>query len=342
MSTISVNNLQGLSNTIIVPAGHNLETYGKLAVEGTLKVPTWTESTKPTTNLVVGQIGYNTELLISEIWTGEETGWSTFGSTAVKTLAETVGVTPYLHYQSEDLDLISVGTNIDGGSSWVNRGSAGNNFDLVNDTYSTSYTRVTVGTQDGYKCAVFSGSSQLAFKTAATFTLETSSSTHSWTMARVYGGGTTSTGSDSDPVFAGSCYGPSTNTPDAVGGGLQGWYSSNWWNWYGNDGASSSYSTSGYSNSTTNQWIWTASSGIMKGWRGKSSSPFVNATHNSYGSDIPINGIGHVRRHPGVYSYTCTGKLIDAALFTDPLTDSQVQLLRDYYAAKYPVGEVAN
>lgn len=342
MSTIIVNNLQGISNVIVIPEGHNLETYGKLVVDGMLKVPTWDESTKPTTNLTVGQIGYNTELQSSEIWTGEENGWASFASKAISTLPEAVGVTPYLHYQSEDLTYAN-GTVIDSSNPWVNRGSAGSTFDLVSDVYNNNqYARTTVGEQDGYKCAVFSGTTQLAFKSASTFTLEPSSSVHTYTMARVYGAGSSSTGSDSDPTFAGSCYGPSTNTPDAVGGGLMGWYSSSWWSWYGNDGASSSYSTSGYSNSTTNQWIWTLNGGTAKLWRGKSSGTIVNSSHNTYGSDIPINGIGHVRRHPGVYGWTVTGNLIDAALFTDPLTDTQVQLLRDYYAEKYPVGQVAN
>ena len=55
MSTLTIHDLQGFStysNQVRVPSGHRLQ------VEGTVKLPTWTTSTRPTP--VEGLIGVNT------------------------------------------------------------------------------------------------------------------------------------------------------------------------------------------------------------------------------------------------------------------------------------------
>ena len=130
MSTIKVNNLEGLNGTIIVPQGHNLEAYGSMVVNGQLVVPRWTEATKPTSNLVIGLIGYNTELGVSEVYTGTETECVTVGKAVSKGLESSVGTLPFLHYQSEDLDSVPQGA-MTGSTAWVNAGTAGNTYDLV-------------------------------------------------------------------------------------------------------------------------------------------------------------------------------------------------------------------
>ena len=57
MSQLSVHDIRGMSaynNKIRVPSGHQLD------VEGTLKLPTWTESTKPASP-EVGIQGWNSD-----------------------------------------------------------------------------------------------------------------------------------------------------------------------------------------------------------------------------------------------------------------------------------------
>lgn len=74
MSSLSVHDIQGItaySNTIRIPSGH------KLSFDGNLKLPTWTDSTRPA-GPETGLIGYNTENEIAEIYNGTE--WVSIGS----------------------------------------------------------------------------------------------------------------------------------------------------------------------------------------------------------------------------------------------------------------------
>jgi hypothetical protein len=77
MSTLTIKNLQGLtaySNTITIPAGHVFD------VQGNVKIPTFTTSTRPTTT-TVGLIGYNTQTTTVQIYTGSTLGWVDVGKT---------------------------------------------------------------------------------------------------------------------------------------------------------------------------------------------------------------------------------------------------------------------
>ena len=74
MSILSVHDIQGLSayqNKIRVPSGHSLQ------VEGTLKLPLWTDSTRPA-GPETGMFGYNTEQEYLEYYNGTE--WLAAGS----------------------------------------------------------------------------------------------------------------------------------------------------------------------------------------------------------------------------------------------------------------------
>ena len=74
MSSLSVHDLQGIaaySNTVRVPSGH------KLSLDGELKLPTWTDSTRPASP-DVGAIGFNTEQEVTEVYNGTE--WISVGS----------------------------------------------------------------------------------------------------------------------------------------------------------------------------------------------------------------------------------------------------------------------
>lgn len=74
MSILSVRDIQGLAafnSTVRLPSGHNLETNGKLIVNGTIKIPVWTTSTRPAAP-EIGLFGYNSTDKILEIYNGTE------------------------------------------------------------------------------------------------------------------------------------------------------------------------------------------------------------------------------------------------------------------------------
>mgnify|MGYP001161110838 FL=1 len=68
MSSLSLHDLQGIStysNTIRIPSGHRLD------MQGTAKLPTWTDATKPGSP-AVGDVGYNTSTATLEFYDGED------------------------------------------------------------------------------------------------------------------------------------------------------------------------------------------------------------------------------------------------------------------------------
>jgi hypothetical protein len=82
MSILSVHDLQGIAayqNKIRVPSGH------QLGFEGTLKIPVWTNSTRPQ-NLEVGTIGFNDQRKVVEIYNG--TDWVSVGSSSLSAFRE--------------------------------------------------------------------------------------------------------------------------------------------------------------------------------------------------------------------------------------------------------------
>lgn len=84
MSILSVHDIQGISaysNTIRVPSGHNLETFGKLTANGTLKVPVWTTETRPSSP-EIGLIGFNDSTGVKTLELYNGTAWVTLGSVA--------------------------------------------------------------------------------------------------------------------------------------------------------------------------------------------------------------------------------------------------------------------
>lgn len=374
MSTLSLRDIQGISaysNTVRIPTGHNLETYGKLVANGTLKVPVWTTTTRPVSP-EVGMIGYNNsnDVRAAEVYTGSDKGWIRLGSSAVVSLSEAVGVTPALHYQSSDLTGVADGTTLSSNNFWINNGYLGRTYDLINDTSAYFSSSIIKTTQNSVPVVQFSGFCGLAFRSAAYITWVAANAYPVYTVAYVYGGASNSTpainnaNTDSSPAFCGSAQGPNTNIPDRVGGGLFGWCFPGYWGnnsnfstWYDNDGGVDAGGTVGgpaatIGNAVVNQWInrvnTSASVNSMTSWYGKTSSAFTNASHANisigagptYGFTIPISGMGNVRR-ADASSYTTTGVLYDAVLFREALSDTQVQKLRDYYATKYPYGNVA-
>ena len=86
MSQLSVHDILGLSaysNKIRIPSGHALE------VEGNLKFPVWTSSTRPS-GPETGSLGYNSETAVLELYNG--TAWVNVGDPRLTgTTATTAG-----------------------------------------------------------------------------------------------------------------------------------------------------------------------------------------------------------------------------------------------------------
>jgi len=277
------------------------------------------------------------------------------------TLTEAVGVTPLLHYQSSDLDSIGDGTALNASNRWINNGYLGRNYDMINDTSGHYSSTITVTTQYSRKAANFSGFCSLAFINAPYYTLVPSGVRAQWTVAYVYGGGSNQVSSnDSSPGFNGHGQGPVTNIPDRVGGGLFAWhYIDNFGgqltHWWDNDGwtfAGNPKRNSEFpmENITPNQWINRLNMGRQDSYYGRTNYPMtldtvmnggsLSAGDGSYSAaNVIISGIGNIRRADSS-AQTCTGYLYDAVLFDAPLSDDKIQKLRDYYATKYPFGNI--
>lgn len=330
---------------------------GKLFIGGEgLQLPKVTNNSFPTAKS--GSLVYDS--VDKEVKVSNGTTWVSMYSPN-HTLTEAVGISPILHYQSSDLSTIADGTVLNSSNRWINNGSLGRNYDMVNDTTSHYSTNITVTTQYNRKAANFSNFCSLAFINAPYILLVPANLRSTWTVAYVYGGGSNLYSSnDSSPSFSGHGAGPITGIPDRIGGGLYGWHNidnfggqmSNWWD---NDGwsyAGNPRKNSDYpiENVTPNQWINCLNAGRQSSYYGRTSFPITNnqamtggslsAGDGSYSAaNIIISGIGHVRR-ADTSSYTCSGYLYDAVLFDVPLSDDKIQKLRDYYAIKYPFGNI--
>ena len=73
MSILSVRDIQGISaysNTVRVPTGNTLNIAGSLSIDSKLKIPVWDDTTRPTTSLSIGLIGWNTDSKSIEIYNG--------------------------------------------------------------------------------------------------------------------------------------------------------------------------------------------------------------------------------------------------------------------------------
>jgi hypothetical protein len=122
MSILSVHDIQGISaygNTIRIPQGHNLETNGQVSVNGTLKIPNWTTSSRPASPSV-GMIGLNTEDEVVEVYVGGnsgDNGWIVIGSTASNDWENVITTGLILH-----LDALNPESYSGTGTTWYDFG----------------------------------------------------------------------------------------------------------------------------------------------------------------------------------------------------------------------------
>ena len=121
MSTLQVRNIQGLSNysnEVTLPNGHTLK------IDGHLDVPTWNNSTRPTSPNV-GFLGYNSEEEALEIYNGTE--WQSAGS------AKLDGSSPE-KASSSGLQLVTDNPGLSNGLYWIKSGSMPNALQMYVDT----------------------------------------------------------------------------------------------------------------------------------------------------------------------------------------------------------------
>ena len=121
MSTLQVRNIQGLSNfsnEVTLPNGHTLR------INGNLDVPTWNNSTRPSSPST-GFIGYNSEEEALEIYNGTE--WQSAGS------AKLDGSSPE-KASSSGLQLVTDNPGLANGLYWIKSGSMPNALQMYVDT----------------------------------------------------------------------------------------------------------------------------------------------------------------------------------------------------------------
>ena len=121
MSTLQVRNIQGLSNysnEVTLPNGHTLK------IDGHLDVPTWNNSTRPTSPNV-GFLGYNSEEEALEIYNGTE--WQSAGS------AKLDGSSPE-KASTSGLQLVTDNPGLSNGLYWIKSGNMPNALQMYVDT----------------------------------------------------------------------------------------------------------------------------------------------------------------------------------------------------------------
>ena len=121
MSTLQVRNIQGLSNfsnEVTLPNGHTLR------INGNLDVPTWNNSTRPSSPST-GFIGYNSEEEALEIYNGTE--WQSAGS------AKLDGSSPE-KASTSGLQLITDNPGLTSGLYWIKSASMPNALQMYVDT----------------------------------------------------------------------------------------------------------------------------------------------------------------------------------------------------------------
>lgn len=72
MSSLSVHDIQGISaynNTVRIPSGHTLDVQGTFTT-ASLAIPVWDDASRPTSGLVIGTTGFNTDKGLLEIYGG--------------------------------------------------------------------------------------------------------------------------------------------------------------------------------------------------------------------------------------------------------------------------------
>jgi len=117
MSTLAVYNLEGIStqnNTVRIPAGHVFD------VQGNLKIPTFTTSTRPTTS-TVGLVGFNTTTSTVQIFTGGTTGWIDIGKTTNDGSSQAAAV-------EKSTDILAANPGATTGWFWIKVNGIANQF----------------------------------------------------------------------------------------------------------------------------------------------------------------------------------------------------------------------
>jgi len=317
---------------------------------GSFTLPSGTTAERPGTP-ESGFTRFNTDTKLVETYNG--TNWISLVDevrspmSSSQTLKEAVGVDPILYYTSDDLESYSNDTVLSAASPWRNRGLWNTNYDLINDNRNVFNSSITKTTQNSRAAANFTGFCGLAFRNAAAFELVAANVAPTFTVAYVYGGGTSGATSDSSPVFTGNAGTTSFPPADVNQGGLFGYhaigsFSGSLQHWYDNDGWVP-VGVPPIANTNTNQWVHRVNAGFGSSWYGRTPSPFYNQTLSGgslttpgvYVAPISIGGIGHVRRVDSG-TLTTTGILYEAVLWNTALTDEQIQNLRNFFMEKYP------
>lgn len=225
----------------------------------------------------------------------------------------TIPGTPLLYYKNEDLPA-SLGV-------WPNSGSAGSAYNLYN------YSSCSITTTSGYRSLYMQSSSRAAFSNNSRITFIPSSQSVNFAIfvvAYVPGGDYLGFLSDYSMPYGSS---PASIGPNSHPTG---------YTWYANDGGPFSWTWTSSSNGVTTQYAMVyTNDGYLRVYEAATPSATYTTSSNTYGADFYAGGIGSARSN-----YPTNSRILEMAVYTSSISPATTQLIRNYFAAKFPVGRV--
>lgn len=365
-SVLRVDSLE-TSNGVPVLSSNGIDVVlsGNVKVEsGALKVPVWTEATRPVSP-EVGMIGYNSDITSLEIYADVANGtpeWTPVGSGATVGLPN--DLEPWIWYKSETLDSISDGSNV---TSYANSGFGGATYNLETGNNGTPPLKSTIS---GYSSLYWPEQSarHLRFVGGTTINLINGGSfgnqgfTCFWVSRCLAEYGSQYGSGGAFPAFCGypgggthssfgHIYTAGSNSADQRWGTI--WENDGFIPYAGASGnrnpnpltSSGGFpvkenipSTGFFGAASATQWAYRHMGnsdtvpGLVSGWKDKSQEAFFQSTYSSYTgtSNCTIRGIG-----AGRSNLWLGGWRLETLLYNKALTDAEVNTVRAFLGSKF-------
>lgn len=287
------------------------------------KKPKWKKNQKEDSNLIDRRGFLNLGSLVA---LGSTVGLNTVSKVAAGTTSTPLSgqatqtiPTPSLWYRNSGLSSYSNGSNI---TNWTNEGSLGSTYNLVTRS---GYNPPTKQTQDGFNAAHFT-SHVLRFSNGSSIRMLPSNAYNRFTVFMVF---------KKPSVDFGFFSGYPTNSSGLA------WYSSasSFYHVFNGDGRPFSISTPTFTSisqfgvrtgtSTSNNSTYTY-------WNAATSG-LSSTSYSTYSDNLDITGIGFARS-----SQYMNGYLYELMMYQNALTDSEVNLVRQYLATTFSGTGVAS
>ena len=220
-----------------------------------------------------------------------------------------IPIVPALWYKNSDIPAGGFG-------SWANSGTLGTGY-----TMSPFSSTPSVGTVGPYKSVDFSSTNSLRFNNGVNITLHQSSQATPFcvfAVARVNSGGYCGfvTADQMSPSY-----------PDGIGPQNHPTH----YEWYDNDGGPFTATFTSATNSQLTQYIYYHQSDNSVQWYESKTASATLSTTGSYGANLSMQGIGWISGAQPSGTSVC-----ELLVYTNNLTPSQMQSIRNYLGQQYP------